>query len=85
MKRLSAGVSESRLQIVRVHEILQLSVLPLAGSHFSHRMVGLQLAFTGLRQCVAQAAATKLGCPAMETMERSGSCHEHLLVVTPLV
>jgi hypothetical protein len=85
MKRLSASVSESWLQILRVHEILQLSVLPLAGSHFSHRMVGLQLAFTGLRQCVAQAAATKLGCPAMETMERSGSCHEHLLVVTTLV
>jgi hypothetical protein len=64
---------------------MQLILLPLAATHLGQGMGGLQFAFAGLRQSLAQAAATQLGGPTMEAMEVSGPRHEHLLVVTPLV
>jgi hypothetical protein len=69
----------------QLREIVQLIALPLAAAHLAHGMGGLQFAFAGFRQGVAQAASTQLRCPAMEAMEVSGPCHEHLLVVTPPV
>ena len=64
---------------------MQLIPLPFAAAHFGGRMGGLEFTLAGFRQRIAQAAATQLRCPAMETMEVSGPCHEHLQVVTPPV
>jgi hypothetical protein len=66
-------------------QIVELILLPFPAAHLCQGMGGLKLPFAGLRQSIAQAAATQLRRPAMEAMEVSGPCHEHLLVVTPQV
>jgi hypothetical protein len=77
--------SGNRFSVVELDQIMQLIPLPLAATQLGHGMGGLQFAFAGLRQSLAQAAATQLRRPTMEAMEVSGPCHEHLLVVTPPV
>jgi hypothetical protein len=77
--------SDADFQLVQFDQVIELVVLPFAAAHLGDRMGGLKLAFPGLWQSTAQAAAAQLRGPAMEAMEVSCPCHEHLQVVTVLV
>jgi hypothetical protein len=79
------GRSADRFQVFDLDQVMELILLPFPAAHFAHRMRGLQFAFTGFRQRIAQAAAAQLRRPAVEPVKISGPCHEHLLVVTPQV
>ncbi len=81
-RRCRGSISSADFERVGLKQIIELSVLPFPAAHLGHGMGGLELTFAGLRQSITQAATTQLRRPAMEAMEVSGPCHEHLQVVT---